>query len=78
MNVHFTFYVQGDCCMKAQNNVFGKSQDYSKTMSRQKNFDKLKVCRKKSLTIKMYRKFESIEMGYPSSRDPLPNPTSCG
>ena len=64
--------------MKAQNNVFGKSQDYSKTMSRQKNFNKLKVRRRKSLTIKKYPKFESIEMGYRSSRDPLPNPTSCG
>ena len=33
--LHFEFYVQGDCYMKVQNNVFGKSLDYNTTMSRQ-------------------------------------------
>ena len=36
LNVHFKFYVQWVFCMKVQNNVFGKSQDYNTTMSRQK------------------------------------------
>ena len=35
INVHFKFYVQGDCCMKIQNDVFGESQDYNTKMSRQ-------------------------------------------
>ena len=36
LNVHFKFYVQWVFGMKVQNNVFGKSQDYNTTMSRQK------------------------------------------
>ena len=35
INVHFKFYVQKYCCMKMQNNVSGKSQDYYTTMSHQ-------------------------------------------
>ena len=35
INVHFKFYVRKDCCRKVQNNVFGKSQDYNTTVSRQ-------------------------------------------
>ena len=35
INTHFKFYVQRDCTMKIQNKVFGKSQDYNTTISRQ-------------------------------------------
>ena len=39
INVHFKFYVQGYCCIKIQNNVFGKYntgiQEYNTTLSGQ-------------------------------------------
>ena len=59
LNVHkvlSTFTVSSmseACCMKIQNNVFGKSQDYNKAIPRQKNLDVLKVSWMKPSTKKL-------------------------
>ena len=45
-----------DCCMKVQNNVFGKSQDYNTTIQHchaKKNVNELEVSWKKALTKKI-------------------------
>ena len=52
INVHFKFHVQGDCFIKPQNNVSGKSRDYIKRCHSKKSVNKLKVSWGKSLTKK--------------------------
>ena len=50
INIHFKFYIQSDCFIKIQNNVYGKGQDYNATIARQENINKKKFGRRKSLT----------------------------
>ena len=48
----FKFYVLGDCCMRNQNNVLEKCQDYNKTIHVKLKVNVLKIKWRESLTRK--------------------------